>query len=179
MRHSGQYRHGHVDQDIFTRYKEQHRDGLTLAESLSYAPWLDTEWHTRVALTSNETIILEQPDYLLLTSSWKQLIRDTQIELGYSFRSFFADHDRSQTSFRHVVFLSLLQDYWFPWSRLEVGVNLSHDILRADTTFNVFLTWHVDNGRGYRDFRPGTVDFLNIRQRRAAERPSNRIVPLP
>jgi hypothetical protein len=178
MRRSGQYRHGHVDQDIFTRYKAQHRGGLTLADSLSYSPWLDTEWNTRIALTSNKTIILEQPDYLLLTSSWKQLIRDTQVEPGYSFRSFFADTDRSTTSFRHVVFFSLLQDYWFPWSRLEVGLNLRHDILRTDTAFNISLTWHVDNGRGYRDFRPGTVDFFDIRQRRAAERPSNRVPPL-
>lgn len=179
IRHNRHYRQGYVDQDIFTRYKAQHQAGLTLAESLSYSPWLDTEWYTRVALTSNETVLLEPPDYLLLTSSWKQLIGNTQIELGYSFRSFFADHDRRDTSFRHILSLGLLQDFWFPRSWLEVGMNVRHDILRTDTTFNVFLTWHLDYGRGYRDFRPGTVDFLSPRQRRAAERPSNQITPLP
>lgn len=177
LRRRGQYRLGYVDQDIFTNYKADHRAGLTLAESLSYRPWLDSEWTTRLALTSNEEMVLEVPDSLILASTWKQLLRDTQVDGGYSFRTFFADSDRRTTSFRHVLAFDVLQDYWYSDVRLEVGLSFRHDIIRSDNTFNIFFTWHIDHGRGYRDFRPGVIDFLNLRRWRATERPTNRETP--
>ncbi|NOT57940.1 MAG: hypothetical protein HOP18_25330, partial [Deltaproteobacteria bacterium] len=177
LRQGRHYRQGYVDQDIFTNYKADHRAGLTLAESLSYRPWLDGEWTTRLALTSNETMVLEVPDSLMLTSTWKQLLRDTQVDIGYSFRTFFADSDRKATSFRHVLAVDMLQDYWSTDARLEFGLTVRHDIIRGDNTFSLFFTWHLDHGRGYRDFRPGVIDFLNLRRWRATERPTNRETP--
>lgn len=178
LRRREQYRPGHVDQDIFTNYKAHHRAGLTLAESISYTPWLDSEWTNRFALTTNETLILDGPDHAQWTSTWKQLLRDTQGDVGYSLRTFFADADRKSTSFRHILAFDLLQDYWFPESRLAVGLNFRHDLVRNDNTFAVSLTWHLDQGRHYRDFRPDLIDFLSLRRWRAAERPTNRVSPI-
>jgi hypothetical protein len=177
LRRRDQYRPGHVDQDIFTSYKAHHRAGLTLAESISYTPWLDSEWTNRFAVTTNETLILDGPDHVHWATTWKQLLRDTQGDMSYSFRAFFADADRKTTSFRHILAFSLLQDYWFPASWLSLGLNFRHDLVRNDNTFAFVLTWHLDQGRQYRDFRPGVVDFPTLRRWRAAERPTNRMSP--
>jgi len=166
-----------IDQDVFTQYKAEHRAGLVLSDTLTYRPWLDTEWWGRVSLVSNEEIVLEKPDHLLLGAGWKQLIGDVQLDVDYRVIRFFSDTDRANAFTRHSLSFDLLWDFWRPnQHRLELGFGLRHDFDSGQTSGELSLTWHLGNGRAYRDFRPGEVDFPELRKRRAAQAINNRVL---
>ena len=156
-----------VDLDIFTKYKAAHRIGVSLSDTLTYHPWLDTELWARASVMSDEKIVLDQPDYIALRAGWRQLIGDVQLDIDYQIKRFFDDGDRERRITRRAFSANLLWDFWQPSQRrLELGVHLRRDF---DTDINsgmIFLTWHTGNGRAYRDFRPGSVDFLELRKRR-------------
>ena len=156
-----------LDQDVFTLYKADHPSSLTLSETIGYKPWLDVEWWGRASLTSNEELNPIEPDHLSGWLGWKQFHRPLELDAGYRVARFFGDADRDRPFTRHGPFLELLCEIWCsPRSRLELGLSYRHDFPENEDTGFVCLTWHFSNGRNYRDFWPGDVDFLDLREPR-------------
>jgi hypothetical protein len=161
-----------VDQDVFTRYKAQHRAGWELAETAAYRPWLDTVFRGRVGVVSNENFYtLDHVRVELLASQWLQ---DCEASAGYRFTQFFADRDRAQAVDRHAVVVEFSRDMWCLDShRVQLAVDFQHEFTRNVSSVYAGLIWHVGNNRRYRDFRPDAVGFRDLRERRAAEMLSN------
>ncbi|MBI4859090.1 MAG: hypothetical protein HY815_02275, partial [Candidatus Riflebacteria bacterium] len=158
-----------VDQDIYTPFKADHRSGLRLSDSLEFRPWLDTLFMGRLTAASNgfENFGL---DHVGLEAGWRQRLGDAEIHLDYRATRYLADRDRARASTRHLVFLDLLGDVLQPRQRrVELGVHLVQDLDRNETTGLASVTWHLGNGRGYRDFGPGSADFMDRRMLRACD----------
>ena len=168
---------GRVDQDVFTPYKADHRAGLTLAERITYRPWLDTLWSARLALTTNEDLDIFAPDRLTLRLQWKQLVGAFQINTAYRYAHFFADDDRDSAKDRHTLYLDTRWEHWRPAGqhRLEVRLRLRYDPVSSDLGVLLGVAWHMGSGRGYRDFRPGSIDFRDVRQHRIPQVFNNRL----
>ena len=163
-----------VDEDIFTNYKSKHRAGLVPSESLYYRPWLDTEWSGHVALVTNDNFITA--DHLTVLTVWKQLVGDLQLDTGYRFIEFFHDHDRAKALARHVLELNVSWDCWWRMrTPVELTCGWQHDFSKDQDSVNLYLTWHFLRGRGYYDFRPDEIGFLDLRRRRAAEMQTNHV----
>jgi hypothetical protein len=164
-----------VDNDVYSDYKADHRYGLTLADQIRYRPWLDTLWTARAALTSNENLL--KPDYLSLKPQWKQMLGNGQIDLGYRFIHYWADDDRRKSVNRHFLHLNL---NWATWqknqNRWELGAKLQYDLDNQEILGMLYLSWHGGEGRAYRDFMPGEIDFLNLRKRRIPLGENNEII---
>jgi hypothetical protein len=172
------YEPGHVDQDIFTPYKADHRAGLELRHTLVHQPWLDTEWWGQGALVTNEDFATA--DHLACWVGWRQLLGNVQVDATYRVTRFFNDTDRTRAATRQVLELDLFGDFGNTgrdW--MELGVGWQHDLTRGVDSLNLYLTWHFGNGREFRDFRPGEVDFLGLRRRRAAQALLHNQVGLP
>ncbi|MDH3598739.1 MAG: hypothetical protein OEU26_03755, partial [Candidatus Tectomicrobia bacterium] len=168
---------GRVDQDVFTPFKADHRAGLKLAESLIYRPWLDTLWSGKLTLTTNEDLDIFQPDRLTLRLQWKQLVGALQINTAYRYAHFFADDNRDSAKDRHTLYLDTRWELWRPTGqhRLEVRLRLRYDPVSNDLGVLLGVAWHMGTGRGYRDFRPGSIDFRDVRQRRIPQVFNNRL----
>jgi hypothetical protein len=166
------YRPGFEDQDVFTRWKAQHRWGVELSDTLVYAPSLDNRWWGRVAVMSNEEIVT--PDHVAAWAGYKQLLGDLQVNVGYEFLMFFRNEDRNASTSKHLFDLEVTGYVW-PWhrDRMEIGVGWQHDFTRHENSINVYLTWFFGNNRRFLDFRPDEVDFRDLRERRAAESVQN------
>jgi len=67
---------GRVDQDIFTRYKADHRYGFSVGDTFNYRPWADTQWYGGPSMISNEDFDPFDPDYVQARAGWKQLAWD-------------------------------------------------------------------------------------------------------
>lgn len=156
-----------LDQDVFSRYKADHRYGLTLSDTLEHRPWLDTLWRAGFSLTSNEDFNLLRPDHLGWRLEWQQLVGPLQVNAGYRGAYYLDDGDRSSAGSRNFLTLGLLWDRWrLRQQRLALELELTQDLDRNETLALLSLFWHLGNGRGYRDFWPGEIDFVDLKQRK-------------
>lgn len=154
------------DQDIFSRYKAEHRYGALISESLSHRPWLDTLWHGTLSLASNELKDHLVPDHLSLALEWKQLLGAFQTNAHYRSSLYFSDTDRSRTLSQNSLGTELIYNRWHgDLDRLELSARMNWHFESQDITSILSLTWHFNNGRGLRDFFPGDLDFRDLRQR--------------
>ena len=126
----------------------------------------------QVSLAFNENFYT--PDYARLELDAAQLFGDTEVNVGYRTTRYFADADRNQGVTRHAVSVGLTRDFWHAGrERVQVGIDFQHEFTRNVSSLNVSLVWHFDTNRRYRDFRPDDLRFRDLRERRAAERPTN------
>ena len=160
-----------LDRDVFSRYKAQHQRGLRLFDTLTWRPWLDTEWFLRTGLASNEDFDLFSPDNVSGRIGWRQLFGPVDAEARLRVQRFLVDGDRRKASTRRDLDLQLNWMGW-PWmqQRLALGLRFSHNLNRSDNSFILSLSWQGGNGRGYRDFRRSEIDFSDLRRRDVPER---------
>jgi hypothetical protein len=174
------YRPGAVDQDVLSEYKYFHRQGLVLSDTLSHRPWLDTLWYASAALTSDENWNFLAPEHASASIGWKQLLGDWQVEAAYQWTYYFAEQDRDWNRpaayDKHSLRGGVLWDHaWGGAGRLQLELALQYDLEQGDYGTGLSVHWFPDRGRGYRDFRPGTVDFRDLRERRLPLEFNNRL----
>ena len=142
-----------VDQDIFTPYKHDHRYGISLGDTLTWAPFVDTRLFAGAHLGSNEDFNLFSPDNVRAKVGWKQLLGPVQTEMGLRHTHYFEDDDRSADSDRTFVDMDLT---WTRWSReqdrWQVGVSGILDTDSGDWSSALVLRWLMGNSRKLRDF---------------------------
>lgn len=167
---------GHLDQDIYTPYRAKHRFGARVGDTLSWRPWLDTEFYAGAQVTSNEDFNLLAPDHLSHTLGWRQLLGPFQWRTQWSAHYYFADAQRSSDSRNSQLSFELSWEHWLRnQERLDMALTLKHEPATGQNLLTYALTWHFGNGRGYRDFRPGEIDFSDLRQRRVPQQQNNRM----
>ncbi|MDX1300021.1 MAG: hypothetical protein R3260_17525, partial [Pseudomonas sp.] len=66
-----------IDSDVYSDYKNDHRHGVRLSDTLVHRPWQDTEWRARLAVTSNESLL--SADNLSLALEWRQRLGLAQV----------------------------------------------------------------------------------------------------
>ncbi|MCA9214773.1 MAG: hypothetical protein KDB27_16995 [Planctomycetales bacterium] len=170
-----QYRPGEIDQDIFTPYKNDHRSGFILSDSLWYRPLLDTRLWLRGFAVSNENFNPFDTDSLGFRLGWDQAVGPMDVAVSYRLARFLNDEDRVESYTQHVLNFALLADCWLgPRRRCELGANVQHNLNQSDTSLYFFFAWFMDNGRDYRDFRSADRAFLQLRRAMSRRRPNNR-----
>jgi hypothetical protein len=171
------YLPGKEDEDVFTPYKAQHRDGQEFADTVVYRPWLDTEWWARASTMSNEDF--GSMDHMLGRVGWRKLIGDLELDADYRAIQFFGGDTRPHDETRQIVHTGMLYECWpFHRDRLEAAVDWEYDLTKDRYSFFASFVWYFGNDRRYRDIRPDTVRFLDLRQRFADEMLRNNHVRL-
>lgn len=161
------YRGVAIDPDVFSPYKDDHRNGVVLSETFVYRPWLDVEWWARAAVVSNQDLHAPVVDHVSGWLGWRQYAFGAVADLGYRIGAFWEDEDRRSNVVRHAVFARISYDFWAgPKDRIELGVEYRHDF-PDDRDVGLFsITWYFSNGRSYEDSPPGTVPFEDLRAAR-------------
>ena len=155
-----------IDQDVFTRYKAQHTSGLSASLLFTHDPWLDTRWTAKIKTVSNENMNFFNPDHFATEAHWKQLLGDVSLDAGYRISFYQKDNDRTSSVKRHFTKLELTWQSWtHKLNRLEIGGRYNYDIDKKEHLGLLSFSYHFGEGRGYRDFKPGEIDFRHIRKR--------------
>jgi hypothetical protein len=174
--HSDENFQQQVDQDVYSPYKADHTHGLNGALTVQHRPWLDTLWLGAFGVGSNENFNLFDPDYLSFQAEWRQMLGDFQLNAGYRARFYQQDLDRPSSYTRSQLKLELGWQYWsVAQHRLELSAQYMYDIERDAHLPMLSMTVHFGEGRGYRDFRPGDIDFLPLMQQRIPNEQNNRL----
>jgi hypothetical protein len=168
-----------IDQDIFTPYKADHPAGMHPGLTMDYAPWLDTLWVGNVGLTTNENLDIGKPDHYSAETHWKQLLGNVVLDGYYRAAYYQIDNDRTARETRSYVGLDLNWQRWaIDQHRIELSAQYSYDMQRKAHLAMLSLSVHFGQGRGYRDFAPGEIDFRDIRQRTDIHEQNNSIQDL-
>lgn len=169
LHNTQQYNPRDVDQDIFTQYQSDHRKYFEIADLFYWRPWLDSLAYIGGSLASNPHFNLSNPDNVKLDTGWKQLIGEIAINPNFQYSRYFDLH-----LLRRSYGINLEWRKWIDSENLfEISINVSRGIDVPVTTGFIIFTWNTSNGRGYRDFRPGEIDFLDIRTREIPSQPNN------
>jgi hypothetical protein len=160
-----------VDQDIYSRYKDDHGRGLRVGDRIQYRPWLDTVLFAGAHLVSNEDLDLTDPDHLLLEIGARQLIGDFDLGARYSHFQYYEDDDRERDSDTQRLWIDVGFSRWLsPYRGVEADLSYVYDSQSGDSSVFLSVSLNLGKGRYYEDYRPGDLDFRSIRQRRALER---------
>lgn len=165
-----------LDHDVFSAYRADHPFGIRLGDTYYHQPWRDTLWYGGATLTSNADLRLWQPDHLSVRTGWRQLLGPFRLQAEYQINHYLPDRYRDRAATLDSLRIQILAEKWrAAHQRSEVGADMRYDFANKSAAINVF--WRVDfgNGRGFRDYRPGEVEFRDLRQRRLPPEDNNRI----
>ncbi len=155
-----------VDQDLYTIYKAEHTRGLSASLLLIHEPWLDTQWTARVNTVSNEDMNFFMPDYVSTETHWKQLLGEMDLDASVRVNFYQQDNNRNNSSRRHFTKLELNWQTWVEQqNRIEISAQYNYDIDRNEHLGVLSFTYHYGEHRDYFDFKPGAINFRNIKQR--------------
>ena len=155
-----------IDQDVATRYKLAHKNGWSVSERLIWRWRLDSELYWDAGLRGNEwgDNLLDQ---FSVTAGWRNYLGGLTVDAGLRTRRFFDDDDRTAASTNTRLFASF---EWLDWPAANWGwrarLGLVYDIERGETSAQLRLAWFDDDGRGTRDFRPNSLAFRRLHNRR-------------
>ena len=159
-----------IDYDVWNEYGEIHDRGLIISDTLYYYPWLDTRLSSGFSYYTDEDYRLDKPEHLSLRFGWLQMLDRFFLDMNYRWTYYFSEdgHDwnRSSSSNKGIINTNLYWDSWLsPTNRLLANLKLSYDTEINDMTATIGFNYYFDQGRGFRDFRPHTESFRDLRER--------------
>lgn len=156
-----------VDPDVFSRTRSRHRWGLRIADTLTYRPWLDSEAYVGGGITSNAALEpFLPPDRVDVRAGWRQLMGPVHAAVEYRGVHYFDDESRRRSLFTDELKLDLTWEKWTEGlHRHELGLRYALRLSDGRSGLELFWNYHLGNGRGYRDFRPGETPFRDLRER--------------
>ncbi len=157
-----------VDQDVFSRYKGDHRYGLSFGDTVTHEPWADARWYAAPLLTTNEDLDPFDPDYIQARAGWTQLLRDWVVDARYQFRHYFADADRDSASDRHQFRLAVDWDPLRTLRHWHLDFSWIHDFSSADNSLRFTVGRDIGGRNTTREYYPGEVRFRRVRRQLAA-----------
>lgn len=164
-----------LDQDIWTPFKEHHLKELTLSETLSHSPWLDTQWNIKFEVQG--WVRARPVDEGSASMEWRQRLGCFEATVGGE-AAWFRTTPKANEFYTRTSFDAGLE--WHHWFAHQDGLRLRLDS-RYDREFREWsgafgLSWIFGNGRGLKDASPGWPTFRNIEYRELSKKSNNRIV---
>ncbi len=159
-----------IDQDVFTTYKANHRAGIELRDTLTWAARSNLQLFAIGSVRTNEELSPTELDRTELQLGLRQYLRPLLLDLRVRHALFFEDDDRLQRSERTRVDLRV---EWERWNQLlarwAIRGSVNYDIDNDEITGALLFGRHFSAGRGLFDFRPQPGEFRTLRMRRARD----------
>gem|GEM_PF-6858345 len=155
----------YVDQDLFTGYRNQHRWGLGIGDSLTWQPTWDFFLRFGVKYVTNEN--LANGELLRAKFTWAQNFKNLELNFNFTHTKYL-DFDPGAQDRTSWLNTKLIYDWWTKnQERLEMSASFSWSPLSKDTSFLIGVSYNLNNGRGFTDFYPGERNFKGLKQRLA------------
>jgi hypothetical protein len=156
-----------IDQDVFTRYKSDHKSGLTLSGLYLHRPWQDTQWIVGASVTTNELFDIGDLEYFQLRTGWRQLVGPGVLDGEFRIRRYLDDDDRVESVTRPSLRMNLDVEKWqLDRSRWQLSFSFNRDFESQDNSIRVELSRIFSRHRGFRDFRLDETRFRRLREER-------------
>ena len=155
-----------TDNDIYSTYQTQHLWGVSLEESVTGRPWLDSFWRIHGRLMSNELENSLDAEYVQAGISWHQYFKPVEFSANYRHRSYLIDDDRDLMVHKPSIGFNL--HFWQgvnSTNLLQYTLRLNNDLERNDYAISLELSWDFNGHRTLKDYSPRESVFHRLRQR--------------
>ncbi len=150
-----------LDNDVYTRYRDQHRSQVGLGYTLAYRARYDSEWVASVYANSNALSAFGL-DNAGLGLEWRWSRHGWQASAGLDARRYFADADRRRARWRERVDVDVGR--WFmgadtAWRLRATG---GYDFGQRQPYGGISIEWLDHDGRGFDDFLPSELALRGV-----------------
>lgn len=159
-----------VDTDVYSRYRQQHRFGLALGDTMTWQPRRDTELSMRARIVSNENLTA---DHARMEVQVQQLAGSWLLGAGVRHTRYLEDRHRARAVGITEPELNVQRDMWqVDGRRLALRFTARRNSLSGALTTGIELEWHQSAGRRLWDSGPGDRDFSALREWRIRPAPN-------
>jgi len=153
---------------IWSRYKENHKFGLSASQSWTYDAYKDAQFYANTRLQTNQDII--SFDYVQAGIGYRQLYDTASLDAAFINRSYFKDSNRESAFNSSRIRLSA--DWLFRSNEnqaFKVGLSYFNNFTAKDSAYALNFTWLNHQGNYLEDYRPGEYRFRKARELRMLE----------
>ena len=159
-----------LDYDVWSKYGETHNEGIIAADTVYYYPWLDTRLSSGFKYYSDESYDFANPEHVTLNVGWLQLLDKFILNMDYRWSYYYKQKDRnwnrSSSSNKAVFKTDIFWESWVsPTQRILTNLRFTFDSKENDMSTSLGFVYYFDHGRGFRDFRPHSMSFRDLRAR--------------
>lgn len=150
-----------LDNDVYSAYRDRHREQLELGHTLSLRTRYDTEWVLATQALSNP-LAQAGLDNIGTGLEWRWAREGWTASAGVNVRRYFRDSDRGRGFQRERIELDLgklFLGYRHGW-RLSAG--MSYEPGMGDLTGGMTLEWFDHDGRGLEDWLPSELFLRGV-----------------
>ncbi len=150
---------------VYSRYKEEHRFGISINDKIRYKPTHDSELYLEGRLQSNDLDDSFSLDQSRWVSGAKVFYQGLVLEGELSHRRYYRDKNRQRATDQNIIGLKL---DWMVWKRREnwrLRLNYQHDFHANENAWSLNLVWGNNRGRGVPDYLPSELSFRSLRER--------------
>ena len=151
-----------IDPDVWSEYKENHQNGLSLNQHGAYQVSLDSEAYVAANMRFNQG--LSSLDRGSLRVGWRAYLKTASADVQLVRREFAADEHRQRRFGR--TDLDIAGDWLLPLahnSNFRVGARVRYSPDDDKMSWWINLGWFDHRGQQLRDFHPGELRFRQTR----------------
>jgi len=159
------------DTDVYSQYKNDHKWGIKIEESLHIRPWLDSYLSGHFRLVSNELDQTLDPDYFQAGLSWSQYWNPLEVSLSYRHRTYLVDNLRSSAN--HQPTLGINFKLWQQLKSqdlIEYRARVNSDLNNNEYAITFEISWNMTNTMGFSHFMPSESAFHSLKRDAFARR---------
>lgn len=150
-----------LDNDVYTRYRDQHRTQLSVGYTLGYRARYDSEWLASVYANSNPLSAFGL-DNAGLGLEWRWSRHGWQASAALDARRYFADADRRRARWRERIDLDVGRWFFRADSAWRVRATGGYDFGRREPYGGISIEWLDHDGRGFDDFLPSELALRGV-----------------
>lgn len=152
-----------LDNDVYTRYKDRHRNQLSLAYELGFRARYNSEWTGSLYARSNPFSQFSL-DHAGAGLDWRWTRQGWQAGAGLDLRTYVADADRVRLVRRQRLQVDLGRTWLTYGQGWRLRANMGYE-LSARTAFGALtVEWFSHDGRGLGDFLPSELALRGVLQ---------------
>lgn len=162
-----------VDDDVFSLYKYNHRQGVELSDVWQYSPYRDIRIRVSASLFSNEQFDLFSPTRMRFGLGLRQYYEPFVMRVDFGHTVFRRENEQGQydRTSRDTLRFGVLFEHWRPLGDLaQLELFSNHDFDSGETSFGIEFHWFITSGKGYEDFAPRNLVFGALRKRQTHRR---------
>ena len=150
-----------IDNDVYSRYRDTHRNQLDASYALTWRARYDTEWvlsGRAVTRASDPTDI----DNAGATLGWRWARNGWMASAKYDARRYFASDSRTRAFDRERVDADVSRLFLSNDDGWRVRLQLGRDLSGSGTFGGLSIEWFDHDGRGLRDFAPSELFLRGV-----------------
>ncbi|MGX5201914.1 hypothetical protein [Aliikangiella sp. IMCC44632] len=154
-----------IDNDVYSSYKSNHLNSITLGNQFKYQPYLDTIAFVDARVKSNQLTSSLSLDNYSVAFGVRQFINNFRVSARYRHKAYLTDSIRAQAFELSQFRFQMDYDYWSKNSHLwQLSLAYQYSLEEKNSEIMLWLSWSPTKYQYLNDYSPIDETFLKLRK---------------